>query len=263
MPTPDWIKQAALAKRQRICVICGAHFVVPKNDRPGKTCSAGCLSALRADNSSGRNQRPETVAKRAATLKAIRADPARNEAWKKNAAAGLAKWLAAPANAEALARRSSERMKQRHTDPEFQKRRNERSSRVMKENWQQHHDKFAAMAGERYAESEAAGTGINSAEAKARKALAAKWIMTKAQEALHTETDYNAAYADVQARLRREFPYDGPSEAADYYEYCQMIGRLTANHPELRAIADPFMSAAIPRFAAEWRALRRAETRAV
>jgi hypothetical protein len=144
-------------------------------------------------------------------------------------------------------------MKRRHTDPEFQERRDARSSRTMKANWEKHRNTFTAQSIERYQRMAAEGSGICSDDSEARKRLAAKWIMKRAQEALHTETDYNEVYAMVQARLRREMPYDGPAESADYYEYCSKLGRAVTLSPECREIADSFLAEAIPRFAAEWR----------
>jgi hypothetical protein len=125
----------------------------------------------------------------------------------------------------------------------------------MKATWGKHRELFTAAAVERYA----SGVGINSDEGKAKKAAACKWIMTQAQEALHTETDYNLVYTEVQARLRREMPYDGPQEGSDYMEYLRKLGLATVSSPECRSIADAFLSEAIPRFAAEWKKRRAAQ----
>lgn len=249
MPTPERIKAASREKRQRVCVICGTHFMVRAVGRVGKSCSAPCLSELRARLKRGTKQSAETVAKRSNSLKAVRSDPERNAKWTDAATQGLRRWHADPANAEAFATLSSERMKRRHTDPEWQKVRDARSSRTLKAVWETHREQFIAASIDRYAR----GIGLNSEEANAKRDEAHRWIMKKAQEALHTETDYNLVFADAQARLRREMPYDGPLEGSDYMEYLGKIGRATASSPECRQLSDTFMSEALPRFAAEWR----------
>ena len=108
------------------------------------------------------------------------------------------------------------------------------------------------MAVERYVQ----GIGISSDGAMANKATANRWILKQAQAALHAETSFNAIYADVQARLRLEMPYDGPLDSSDYHDYLSKLGSAVTHHPEIRAIADAFMSEAIPRFAEEWRRLK-------
>jgi len=147
-------------------------------------------------------------------------------------------------------------MKRRHADPEWQKVRDKRSSATMKTTWETRREQFTVQAAERYLRHEEAGTGINSPDAKRRKAIAVQWIMKKAQEAFHAETEYNAVYAEVQARLRREMPYDGPQEGSDYMDYLQMLGRAVTCSPECRTIADTFLSEAISRFAKAWNARR-------
>lgn len=165
----------------------------------------------------------------------------------------MREWLSDPVNAAAASARSSARMKALHQDPQFQVRRNERSARTMRANWEKHRDLYIAQASERYIN----GIGLNSDEANAKRSAAAAWIMKRAQAALHTETNYDAVYADVQARLRREMPYDGPKNESDYYDYLKNLGKATVSHPECRSIADHFMAEAIPRFSAQWRNRRK------
>jgi len=201
----------------------------------------------------GTKQTAETKAKRSQSLRRTRADPERNASWIAAANAGIAKWHADPANALAHATRASDRMRKRHADPEWQKVRDERSSRTMKATWEKHRARFIAMSAERYVRQLETGTGINSPEAIGRKNAAAKWIMKKAQEAMHAETDYDATYAEVQARLRREMPYDGPQDGSEYMDYLQKLGRAVVSSAECREISDTFMSKAIPHFAKQYR----------
>jgi hypothetical protein len=253
MPTPERIKAASLEKRRRICVICGTVFLVKKTSDVGKTCSKPCHSTHNAKVRTGRKQSAETIARRSQSLRAARADPERNAAWNAAVAKGIAAWHDNPANAAEFAKRASDRMKLRHQEPDFQKRRDERSSRTMKATWKKNRDKFIAQAVSRYLRHRENGQGLWDSETIARKNEAAQWIMKRAQEAMHAETEYNAVFAEVQEQLRRETPYDGPQGAGDYLEYCQKIGTATVNDPRCRAIADAFMSEAIPRFSAEWR----------
>lgn len=253
MGTPIHIREASLKKRQRVCVICGAEFVVRNASIIGRACSKPCASAHQSRIQSGRIVSDETRAKRSASLKAKHADPEFAAKWRAKNAAAVAAWHSNPDNATAFAKRSSERMKKRHGDPEWQKVRNERSSRTMKKNWETYRDLFTAQSAERYIRNIELGRGINTGEAEAKKRTAAKWIMKQAQAALHTETDYNEVYAAVQAKLRREIPYDGPQGTADYFDYLRKLGSLVTNSPECREIADGFLSTAIPRFAEEWR----------
>jgi len=249
-------KATSIAKRKRICAICGTHFLVKKADRKGVTCSRECSSKHINQRQRGRKASPETREKISAALKAVWGDPERSAKWTAAVAAGARNWHADPDNAAAFAKRSSERMKRRHADPEWQKVRDTRSSRVMTANWVKHREVYVAQAIERYEQSEISGVGINSDDAKAKKAEAAKWIMTKAGAAMRAETDYNAVYTEVQARLRREMPYDGPQNNSDYYDYSKKLGHAVVNSPECRAIADEFMATAIPRFAKKWRGMK-------
>jgi hypothetical protein len=87
-----------------------------------------------------------------------------------------------------------------------------------------------------------------------RNASTVKIIMRRAARELRAETDYCAVFADVQARLRRELPYDGPKEGSDYAEYLHNLGRATAAHPMCQEILGSFMRQAIPRITKEVRA---------
>ena len=97
--------------------------------------------------------------------------------------------------------------------------------------------------------------GICSDEVKVRNANAAKWVMKKARAAMEAETDFIALWTDTLERLRRETPYDGPSDCSDYFDYQRRIGKAMLSDPALREIQDSFMKHAIPRFYAEWRNL--------
>ena len=253
MPTPDWKREESRKKRERTCTICGTEFLVRSVDRKGVSCSKLCLSEVHRRAHSGKMQSEETKAKRIASLKITRNDPERKAKWDAAVRVGLEKYMSNPDNRAAVSARSSAHMRKLHTDPEFQKRRDERSSRVLKAVWVNHRDKFTQYAVERYARGEA----CNSEEGKRNKVIAAKWIMKKAQEALHTETDYDAQYAEVQAQLRREMPYDGPLDSSDYFDYLQKLGKAVVNHPDLRKLQDEYMKNAIPKFSAEWRAKKK------
>ena len=250
MPAPQWIRERALKARQRTCVICGTEFVVKKSSHAGKTCSVPCRKKLMSQNAKARRASPEQRAKLSLTMKEKYKDPAYAKRHKDATRSAQKKWHADPENAAAFAKRSSDRMKQRHADPEWQKVRNERSSRVMKENWEKYRDTFTQHSAERYQQMLKTGSGLLSEEAEERKRAAAKWIMKRANDALHEETDYNEVYARVQARIRAEQPFDGEG---DYYTYCRWLGREVVNSPECRQVADEYMSEAIPRFSALWR----------
>lgn len=246
-------------KRQRVCTVCNKQFEVKRAGREGVTCSQGCLSAFRRKLAAGRTQSNETKVKRADSLRAAWSDPEKRELWSSAAREGLEEWHSDPSNAAKHSHRSSQRMTRLHQNPEFQERRNARSSRVMTENWERYRDDFTEYARARYRKMVEGGTGIMSDESKRRRAEAGSWIMTKAQEALHSETKYNEMFKEVQARLREMNPFCGDADSRDYYDYCKKLGKLVVNSPECRAIADAFMSEAIPRFSREWNA-RRATT---
>lgn len=246
------IKKRSAIKRQRACIICERIFWVRSADRIGRTCSSECSREHIRRIQTGRKQSSETIEKRSKSLKEIRADPEVNARWTAAASEGLGRWLSDPENARAFSERSSAHMARLHQNPEFQKRRDERAARCMKENWERHREKFTAAAIERNARHKESGEGLWSEEAKHRRGEAAKWIMKKAQAALHAETDLDAKLSELIYRLRLEMPYDGPGEESDYLDYCAKIGRILMGHSEVRAICDPFMAEAIPRFAKEW-----------
>ena len=246
-------REESLKKRERVCVICGAQFLVAKTSSKGASCSKPCFSEIIRQKQLGKKASEETKAKRSATLKKVRNDPERKAEWDAAAAAGIKKHMADPSNRVAASARSSARMRKMHTDPEFQKRRNERSSNVMKAVWVNHREKLTRLAVERYARGEA----CNSEEGRNNSSIATKWIMKKANEALRLETDYNERYAEIQARLRREMPYNGPLDSSDYYDYLKKLGTAVTSHPELCKLHNDFMVQAIPRFSAEWIKRRR------
>jgi len=252
MATPEHVRAASQKKRERVCKICGEIFIVRSADRIGLTCSKPCLSKRIAADGKGRKQSQRTKDKRSATLKKIRSDPVRNTEWAASAADGVRKWHQNPDNARIASQRSSDRMKSLHSDPEFQKRRDERSSQTMKATWLTNREAFTAMAIDRYAN----GIGLNSKEANSRRDCAWKWILTKAQEALRAETEFNEIFADIQERIRRENPFIETGNEADYFSYLKWLGSEVTKSAELHAISDPFMSEAIPRFARAWKEIR-------
>lgn len=122
----------------------------------------------------------------------------------------------------------------------------------MKANWVMYRDEYVAQAIDRFQAMRDGEWGLWSEEANRKRSERSKWIMKKAQAEIHAETDIDAKMSELQHRLRREMPYDGPLDGSDYLEYCRKLCHAITTHPEYRAIADPFMSAAIPRIAEEW-----------
>ena len=243
---------------KRNCIHCGVEFKI-EGKRPSKcvrkTCSPACHKAILIKSSTGRTQSPETIAKRKSSIKAFRAANPEAEVMRKaRAAEKLALWRSDPANAAAISKRSSDHMKRLHADPDFQERRNARSSQTMKRMWLLRREHMLDLVMQNHARMLATETGICGTDSVARKNAASKWIMTKAMEALHIETDYDAVFAAELDRLRREMPYDGPQDGSDYQDYCSKIGTAVTKSPACRGIADPFMSEAIPRFSKEWQA---------
>jgi len=196
----------------------------------------------------------EANAKMAATMRAKFDDPEYRAMHKARSAAANKKWHSDPENAAKFAERSSERMKKRHAEGNWKADggRSGISSRGIKKALEIHKEMYRQMAKDRYA----AGLGINSEESKAAKAAASKWIMKAAKDALHAETNYNELYQEAHIRLRREMPYDGPSDGADYHEYIKKLGTATVNSPECRKAADDFMALAIPMFAKKWQGMK-------
>lgn len=119
-------------------------------------------------------------------------------------------------------------------------------------------DEYRTGAFERYARMLETETGICAPEIRLATAYRAKWIMKKAQEELHCNTDFNVLFADVQYQLRLEMPYDGPLGCADYFDYCRKLGVAVTRDPRIRALADSFMSEALSRLSAQWKTERAA-----
>jgi hypothetical protein len=192
----------------------------------------------------------EHKAKIAAAHRAKFADPEYGAMHKARMVAGIKKWHSNPKNAAKFAQRVSERMKKRHAEDDWKAEggRSGISSRAIKKTLEAHKEMFRKLAKDRYD----AGLGINSDAAKSAKVAAGKWIMKAALAALHSETNYNEVYRDAHLRLRREMPYDGPADHADYYEYIKKLGTAIVNSPECRKLSDEFMRVAIPRFAKKW-----------
>ena len=250
MPTPQWIKERSLEARLRTCVICENEFFAKKSSHVGKTCSTECLKALMVKNATGRKASAETRAKMRASHKLLNKDQEYKKRRMSAAIKGIRNWHADPKNAEKFSKIASERMKKFHQDPEYLKRKSERSSRVMKETWSKHRELFISQAIERYERMKKNGTGILSEDAKKASAKANKWIMRNAMDALHNETNYNEVYAQVQARLRKEVPF---IPGNDYYEYLRWLGMEVTQSHECREIADAFIPQALSKFAKEWR----------
>jgi hypothetical protein len=194
----------------------------------------------------------EQKAKIAATHRAKFNDPEYRAMHKARSAAANKKWHSDPENAAKFAQHSSDRMKKRHAEDNWKAEggRSGISSRGIKKALDTHKEMYRKLAKDRYAD----GLGLNSDAAKAAKVAAGKWIMKAAKDALHSETNYNEVYREAHLRLRREMPYDGPSDGADYHEYIKKLGTATVNSPECRKVADEFMRVAIPRFAKKWQA---------
>lgn len=246
---PKHIRDRSRERRRRRCQICDTEFFVKNVSVKGVACSKECLSEFRSRLKRGKKQSPEIIAKRMESIaKWRRENPEADAARQAKCADALRAYTQTPEFAQA----SSERMKRRHQDPDWAAERDVRSSRTMKNNWQKYRRQYEKMALERYSKMADEGSGICSDSAKANKKTATKWIMQQAQDALHTETDYDEMFASIQAQLRRETPFEGDRSGADYVEYCREIGLATANHPDLRHLADSFMSDAIPKYAAEW-----------
>lgn len=197
----------------------------------------------------------EHKAKIAAAHRAKFADPEYRAMHKARSVAANKKWHSNPANAAKFAQRSSDRMKKRHAEDNWKAEggRAGISSRGIKKALDTHKEMYRKIAKDRYA----AGLGLNSDAAKSAKVAAGKWIMKAAKDALHSETNYNEVYREAHLRLRREMPYDGPSDGADYHEYIKKLGTATVNSHECRQVADDFMRVAIPRFAKKWQAQKR------
>lgn len=241
-------RQFHIARRTRNCTICNDSFVVKSTEMKGAYCKkAACKSAFLSSLSKGKPQPEDVVNRRAAAIRASRlANPEREARRIEAARAKIKEWHANPENAAKFAKRSSDRMKRLHSDDaEFQARRNERSSRVMRHNWTKYRDHFVQASVNRYF----SGRGINTPEARAKKDAANKWILKQAAKALRNETDYIERFQAAVHRYREEMPYD---YTEDYEVYCSRIGRLVTTSPECISLATEFLSAAIPRFAEEW-----------
>jgi hypothetical protein len=200
-----------------------------------------------------KERKPMSVEQKAKIAAAHRAkfnDPEYRAMHKARSAAASKKWHSDPENAAKFAQRSSDRMKKRHAEDNWKAEggRAGISSRGVKKALETHKEMYRKIAKDRYA----AGLGLNSDAAKSAKVAAGKWIMKAAKDALHSETNYNEVYREAHLRLRREMPYDGPSDGADYHEYIKKLGTATVNSPECRQVADDFMRVAIPRFAKKW-----------
>lgn len=110
-----------------------------------------------------------------------------------------------------------------------------------------------AAALRRYENFAAAKIGICSDEQRAITASIGRWVLKKAQEALHAETDFDEVFTAVQDELRRDMPYDGLLGTSDYFDYLKKLGSRTASDRRVREIADAFMKHTIPRFHEERR----------
>ena len=71
MPTPDWVREAARKKRERVCLICGVHFLAPRPTYKG-LCSKECRAVNYSRVMTGTRQSEETKAKRITSMAAFR-----------------------------------------------------------------------------------------------------------------------------------------------------------------------------------------------
>jgi endogenous inhibitor of DNA gyrase (YacG/DUF329 family) len=71
MPTPDWVREAARKKRERVCPVCGVFFIAPRAESKG-LCSKACQAVNYARVVTGRKQSQETKNKRVASMTAFR-----------------------------------------------------------------------------------------------------------------------------------------------------------------------------------------------
>ncbi len=253
MPTPQWIRDRSLERRKRTCQICGTEFYAKNASMIGATCSKPCFIERNRRIRIGHKHTDETKAKMAASQAAFRkANPAADAARQAKCAAKLRAFTQTPE----FAAMSSERMKKRHADPDWQPIRDARSSQVMRANWLKHRDSYTAAIRERYDRYLAIDRGIGSTEAERRKREAAKWIMKRAQADLHADTEFDELWVEVLAEKRALHPYDGPLGTADYHEYCKRIGKLVTQDQRIRELADRFMAKAIPRAAAAWQDMK-------
>lgn len=234
-----------MGKLDRTCLICGTSFLVKKACRTGKACSKLCRSKLFSKIASDRKASQATKDKMSASQKRLNSDPVYRDRRSAAARDGLRSWLSDEDNAKKFSKASSDRMRMRHADPEWQKIRNARSSETLKKTWQAYRETFIENAKVRYAE----GLGLNSLNSIVNKKHACEWIMQKCQDELHQETNCDEVFAEAQERARRDFPYDGKS---DYMEYMSKIGKMTVSDPEYRELVDNFMKIAIPKFSKEW-----------
>lgn len=236
--------------RERTCVVCAAPFI-SKKERA--TCSKKCLAETRRACASGRKHTPETRNRRSAALKVAWSSPAASN-WRDAIGAGVRNWHSKPENARAAAHRASERMRLRHADPNWQRVRDERSSRVMLDNWRRHRERFVRQSVERYRQMVEGGWGLCSEDAKTKRRDFAKRLMKIAQAELRACTEIDEKMSELHHRLRREMPYDGPQTESDYLDYLQKLCRAITTHPEYREMADAFMAEAIPRIARQLKA---------
>ncbi len=238
--TPD----ERLKKRQRVCVCCGAQFLSVEARSPAKHCSKDCRYGRAANLESRKRVCVECGAE------FVGPPPSKPQ-----------KYCSSPCRGKAQSRertgwkQTTQTIEKRRAktlanlaDPEFR-------SRWLKSvcdgmaKWMDNPDNAHSLSAKRSANLKAY---YQDAERSAERRSMSSWVMKAAGKALRTETNYPELFAAAQARLRAEHPFNGQIPSDDYYEYCRMLGTLTVNSPECRALADSFMSDAIPRFTAEW-----------
>lgn len=239
--------------RQKVCIECGGAFEDQSRKNIRKTCSDTCLANNRIAALKSRDVTDETRSKMSRAQKALNEDADWKNARVAAAGDGIRAHLTIPENREAWAKRGSDRLKRLHRDPEFRKMRSKVSREIMLRNWEKHRDRYVAATKRRYLN----GEGISSEHGRKNRDRAWKWIMTKAQEALHGETNFDALFALTQARLREEHPFEGQHGTPDHHEYLRWLGHQVTSDPEIRSLADGFMSRRIPEIVAEWKERRR------
>lgn len=130
----------------------------------------------------------------------------------------------------------------RKTNPEWEQRRRDAAIEACRT------DEYRSAALDRYLAMTVNGSGICSESVRKFTANRAKWVLTKAREALNSETDFADLWRITQERLRQEMPFDGQEDSDDYFEYARKLGKAVACDPAIRKFQDDFFKEAIPRF---------------
>lgn len=216
MPTSPERRAASLAKRQRICDICGVDFIA-KRARHKNICSQACNLE--------RNRR----------LQRARSDLARQE-WVK---------VCPTCAKEHVANRKSSLG---YCSQEC------RQVRISSANLgRRHTDEYKVKARERYAEMKREGRGICSEEARQATKRRVRWVMKKARDDLTANPEFVDLWKETKARLELENPFSAFDTSKDWFEYRRMIGHLLCSDRVLWELSSRLMSEALRLRSAEWR----------